>query len=139
MEKPYKQCGFTLLELLTVTAILGTLASIAIPSYQQFSQRARFAEAILAVTPYRTAIEAAAFRGNVASVNDFDWSQHGIPDIQWGGVDSHWIIPIDGRIWVIWRFDGSPLSGVSYVLEAQNHIPPIEWLESGTCFNLGYC
>jgi type IV pilus assembly protein PilA len=139
MKQALGQSGFTLRELLMVTAIIGTLASVAIPSYQQFSQRARFSAAILAATPYRTAIEVAAFRGNVSSVADFDWSTHGIPNIQWGGANTPWIIPINGIIYVLWQFDGSPLSGVSYILEAQNHIPPIRWEQYGSCMDLGYC
>jgi prepilin-type N-terminal cleavage/methylation domain-containing protein len=41
------QHGFTLLELMIVTAIIGILASLAVPSYQAYVYRAKAAEVIL--------------------------------------------------------------------------------------------
>lgn len=38
--------GFTIIEMLTVVAIIGILAAIAIPSYRSYMQRARTAEAV---------------------------------------------------------------------------------------------
>lgn len=142
MRKRRKQAGFTLLELLTVTAVLGTLASIAIPAYQQYSLRARFSEAILATTPFKNAIEIAAFRGGLSTPAQFNSGQYGIPDMIWpmfGGNQSQLVGVFGGRIIVIWWFDGSPLSGHTYTMEALNHEPPIRWREGGSCFSMGWC
>lgn len=53
--KNRKQTGFTLIELMIVIAILGILASIAIPAYKDYSIRARISEAVRVVNPYTTA------------------------------------------------------------------------------------
>ena len=43
-----KQSGFTLIELMIVIAIIGILASIALPAYSQYTKKAKFSEVILA-------------------------------------------------------------------------------------------
>ena len=42
-----KQSGFTLIELMIVIAIIGILASVALPAYSQYTKKAKFSEVIL--------------------------------------------------------------------------------------------
>ena len=48
--------GFSLIELMIVVAIIGILAAIALPSYQDYAVRSRVSELILAASSAKTAI-----------------------------------------------------------------------------------
>jgi len=75
------QTGFTLIELMIVVAIIGILAAVAIPSYQDYTARAQVAEGVSLTSQYKTTLaEYYASRGAFPAgmaVNDFGGTQAG--------------------------------------------------------------
>ena len=67
MNKTIKraQQGFTLIELMIVVAIIGILAAVALPAYQDYTVRAKVSEVILAASSARTTISESAQVGGV--------------------------------------------------------------------------
>lgn len=71
-----KQGGFTLIELMIVVAIIGILAAIAVPQYQQYTKKAKFTEIVNATTSRKSEVEICA--NQLGALTDCDATKNGI-------------------------------------------------------------
>jgi type IV pilus assembly protein PilA len=98
------QQGFTLIELMIVVAIIGILAAVALPAYQDYTVRAKVSEAIIGGSSVKGLLSEAFQTDSVAGLNAAATSYNAIPaaqkaskyvtDIQITGAATPWPIVI---------------------------------------------
>ena len=66
------QQGFTLIELMIVVAIIGILAAVALPAYQDYTNRARASEVVLAASAARTCVTEIVQSNGPSNLNTCD-------------------------------------------------------------------
>jgi type IV pilus assembly protein PilA len=138
------QQGFTLIELMIVVAIIGILAAVAIPSYQNYTKKARFSEVILASAPMKQAVEECVqTQGIVAPtpVTGCANGSNGVPPAVGASGQVTSVTASDaGVITVVPAETHGIVAGDTYIITPTTTAAGnLTWVTSGGCIAKGYC
>lgn len=138
------QQGFTLIELMIVVAIIGILASVALPAYQTYTNKAKFSEVVLASSNMKTAVEICG-QTYASSDADFDNScgttgANGVNDVGASGYVASVIVSDPGSDTVVITATSSGIAGeATHILTGTLTSGQITWAAAGSCVVAGWC
>ena len=152
MEKMKNQKGFTLIELMIVVAIIGILAAVAIPSYQNYVKKAKFTEIVQATAPLKQAVDECVQSQGLAigaTITGCTPGSNGVPLLPAGSGKILSFAQTDGGVITVNSATGAGMvdstTSYSYVLSpvggVVNAAGSITWQTdpSSTCLAAGLC
>lgn len=150
-----RNAGFTLIELMIVIAIIGILAAIAVPQYQQYTMKSKFAEVVSATTPFKVGVEVCVSNQSLAPPSPIANCAGGA-----SGAATQWGMPpnvsaqTSGYVGTISAVDNGTITAASnsnvgvvanYILVpamvSMNGSVSVQWSKSSasTCITYGLC
>lgn len=134
------QAGFTLIELMIVVAIIGILASVALPAYQAYTDKSKFVEVVQSTQAAKIAVEICA--QNLNKVVGCDGGAEGIPADITANAKTKYSDAVktkDGVITATPKAFGSVTATETYILTPTFTTGQVTWATSGGCLAKGLC
>jgi type IV pilus assembly protein PilA len=125
-----------------VVAIIGVLAAVALPAYQNYTRQATFIELISAVASLKVPIEMRVQTRTSAAINftGISTGTTGLPAAIVQSSTAHGVSATDGVITGIWMTDSTTMENRTYILTpTANASSVLNWTVSGTCQATALC
>lgn len=132
--------GFTLIELMIVVAIIGILAAVALPAYQTYTKKGRFAEVVLAASSVKTAIDTCFQTRGAGVLANCDSDTEVGADLTGAAAGSHVAsVTITATTAAVTATGESSVDSRTIIMTPTAANGTLTWATTGTCIANGLC